>query len=116
MFSRDDIVIDDYQDEVGRRLERIARIPTHTAEKRLLVSELIKFAAESGYIKFSAGNHRWHIGRIGESYLYCVPEHKSGYLRRFRGRWVRVVCVGSGTRWIRSYLVGLVSENGDQTD
>jgi len=36
-----------------------------------------------------------------------VPENKTGYLKPYRGQIVRVICVGSGTRWIRSYLAGV---------
>ena len=108
MFLVEDTKLDDFRDEVGSLVKAINQIPTVTAQKRALVAELKKVASGHGYITFSAGNHRWHIGRIGESYLYRVPENKTGYLKPFRGQVVRVICVGSGTRWIRSYLAGVV--------
>ena len=106
MFLVEHTRADAHCDEVGRLVQAIKKIPTVTAEKRALLSELQSIATEHGYITFSAGNHRWHVGKIGESYLYEVPQNKSGYLARFRGKVVRVVCVGSGTRWIRTYMVG----------
>ena len=45
-------------------------------------------AANHGHITFSAGNHRWHVRRVGESYLYQVPENKFGHLAQFRATWL----------------------------
>jgi len=110
MFLVEDTRADTHRDEVGRLVEAIKKIPTVTAKKRALVIELRRVATEHGYITFSAGNHRWHVGRVGESYLYEVPEDKVGHLAKFRGKVVRVVCVGSGTRWIRTYIAGPVAQ------
>ncbi|MDA7749479.1 hypothetical protein N8913_04155 [Litoricola sp.] len=108
MFSVEDTIQDDRLDEVGRLVKAIQQIPTMTNEKRVLVAELQNLANSHGYITFSAGNHRWHVGKVGESYLYQVPENKLGHLAQFRGKLVRVVCIGSGTRWIRAYMAGPV--------
>ena len=110
MFLVEHTKPDTHSDEVGRLVQAIKKIPTVTAEKRALLSELQSIATEHGYITFSAGNHRWHVGKIGESYLYEVPPNKSGYLAKFRGKVVRVVCVGSGTRWVRTYIAGPVAK------
>ena len=110
MFLAEDTREDNHRDEVGQIVKAIQQIPTVTNEKRALIAELQNVAANHGYITFSAGNHRWHIGRIGESYFYRVPENKTGYLKPFAGQVVRVICVGSGTRWIRSYLAGVADE------
>ena len=107
-FSSVDIQADDYRDDVGQLVKNINQIPNLTAQKKELVTELQDFAINRGYINFSAGNHRWHIGRVGQSYLYRVPSNKTGLLAQFRGKVVRVICVGSGTRWIRSYVAGPV--------
>ena len=106
MFLAADIQEDDHQDEVGELVKAIKQIPTGTNEKRALVAELQSLAANHGYVTFSAGNHRWHVGKVGESYLYRVPENKLGHLSQFRGKLVRVVCIASGTRWIRTYMAG----------
>ena len=108
MFSVEDTIQDDRLDEVGRLIKAIQQIPTVTNEKRALIAELQNVAANRGYISFVAGNHRWHVGKVGESYLYQVPENKLGHLAQFRGKLVRVVCIGSGTRWIRAYMAGPV--------
>ena len=108
MFLAEDTREDDYRGEVGQIVKAIQQIPTVTNEKRALIAELHNVAANHGYITFSAGNHRWYVGRVGESYLYQVPENKIGHLTQFRGKMVRVVCIGSGTRWIRTYMAGPV--------
>ena len=105
-FSSVDIQADDYRDDVGQLVKNINQIPNLTARKKELVTELQNFAINRGYINFSAGNHRWHIQRVAESYFYKVPSDKLGHLRSFRGRLVRVICVGSGSRWVREYLAG----------
>ena len=109
MFLAEDTREDNHRDEVGQIVKAIQQIPTVTNEKRALIAELQNVATNYGYITFSAGNHRWHVGRVGESYLYQVPENKIGHLAQFRGKMVRVVCIGSGTRWIRTYMAGPVS-------
>jgi hypothetical protein len=108
MFLAEDTREDNHRDEVGQIVKAIQQIPTVTNEKRALIAELQNVATNHGYITFSAGNHRWHVGRVGESYLYQVPENKLGHLAQFRGEEVRVVCIGSGTRWIRIYMAGPV--------
>jgi len=108
MFLAADTRKDNYRDEIGQIVKAIQQIPTVTNEKRALIAQLQNVAANHGYITFSAGNHRWHVGRVGESYLYSVPENKLGHLAQFRGKEVRVVCIGSGTRWIRTYMAGPV--------
>jgi len=108
MFLAEDTREDNHRDEVGQIVKAIQQIPTVTNEKRALIAELQNVATNYGYVTFSAGNHRWHVGRVGESYLYQVPENKLGHLAQFRGKVVRVVCIGSGTRWIRTYMAGPV--------
>ena len=110
MFSVEDTTQDDHLDEVGQLVKAIQKIPTVTKEKKALVAELQNLAANHGYVTFSAGNHRWHVGKVGESYLYQVPEHKLGHLAQFRGKLVRVVCIASGTRWIRTYMTGPIRD------
>ena len=109
MFSAEDTREDDYQDEVGRLVKVIQQIPSLTNEKRALLNELQNLATSHGYIIFSAGNHRWHIGKVGESYLYQVPDNKLGHLAKFRGKVVRIACIASGTRWIRVYMAGPIT-------
>ena len=106
MFLAEDTREDNHRDEVGQIVKAIQQIPTVTNEKRALIAELQNVATNYGYVTFSAGNHRWHVGRVGESYLYQVPENKLGHLGKFRSKLVRIVCIASGTRWIRTYMAG----------
>ena len=106
MFLAEDTREDNHRGEIGQLVKAIQQISTVTNEKRALVVELQNIAVNNDYITFSAGNHRWHVGKVGESYLYQVPENKLGHLAQFRGKLVRVVCIASGTRWIRTYMAG----------
>jgi hypothetical protein len=92
-------------DEIGRMLKQLRAIRTNTSEKKNLLSLLKAKLIESGYREFVGKANRYGFGPIGASYLYSVPDKKRGYLQPFRGKLVRLVCVGSG-RFDRNIMVG----------
>lgn len=105
-FSLDDVEEDNFTDEIGVLIKAFQKIPTHTHKKIELISHLKKVGLQTGYIEFRGFTHKFHIGRIGQSYLYDVPLQKTGHLRRFRGKKIRVACIESGPRWVRQYMAG----------
>lgn len=108
MFSFSDVEQENYSDEIGTLIRAIQKIPTHTQSKVKLISELKVVCKNKGYITFSGFTQNFHIGRIGQSYFYDVPLSKTGHLRKFRGKRIRVICIASGLRWMREYMVGEV--------
>ena len=98
---------DDLGDEIGQALKQFNGIDRWVKEKYSLKADLIKLLKRKRYKEFSGCPYRYSIQRIGESYLYDVPENQRGNLEKFSGKRVRIVCVGSG-RYARWLMVGKV--------
>ena len=108
MFSEKDMLIDDHNDEIGHLLKQIGELMTFTKKKQDLVCDLITLGEKQKYIVFWGYTHRYFIGRVGQSFIYKVPKNKRGNLTKFKGKTVRVICVGSGVRFIRQYMAGII--------
>ena len=108
MFSKEDILQDLYEDEIGCLLKQIREIKTFTKKKLELISEVTNTAKKQGYITFCGYTHRYFIGRVGESFIYHVPKTKKGNLQKFKGKTIRVICIGSGERFVRHYMAGVI--------
>ena len=97
----DDIIVD-YQ-------RRLAALPTWTKEKRQLVEELRMVLAEAGFGEFTAHRARcFHLTGLGKDTVRAIPEHRRGALSDWRGKTVRIICVGPG-RCERGYAAGPTS-------
>ena len=108
MFSKEDMLKDNYEDEIKNILNMINKIQFNTKKKQELVSDLINLGIKKKYIIFGAYTHRYFIGRIGDSFIYDVPVKKRGNLKKFKGKTIRVICIGSGIRFCRDYMAGIV--------
>ena len=108
MFSEKDMLKDDQNDEIGHLLTKIGELTTFTKKKQDLVRDLIKLGKKKKYIIFWGYTHRYFIGRVGQSFIYKVPKNKRGNLAKFEGKKIRVICIGSGVRFIRQYMAGIV--------
>ncbi len=108
MINMEDVIEDHKNDEIGKK---ISEMQSHTAGskiKREAISELCELMKSKKYISFESGAKYYATIRVGESFLYDVPTKKTGHLMGFRGKRVRVVCVGSGKYDKRSYMAGNV--------
>ena len=92
-------------DQIGLVIKELQSIPTFTKAKRAVVERLIGLLNQSGYKMFNGKANRYGFGPIGASYLYRVPGDKRGHLEPYRGKLVRLVCVGSGI-FDRNIMVG----------
>lgn len=108
VFSLDDVEEDNLTDEIGVLINAVQKIPTHTKHKKKLIGELQKVCQSTGYINFQGSTPTFHIGKIGQSYLYDVPIKKTGHLLKFRGKRIRVICIASGKLSTRYYMAGEV--------
>ena len=108
MFSKEDILKDYCEDEIGSILKQISEIETFTKKKQELVSEVINIGKHHKYICFVGYTHRYFIGKVGQSFIYNVPKNKRGNLEQFKGKTIRVICIGSGRRWVREYMAGVI--------
>lgn len=103
VIAEDAISPDTVNDLVGAKLRRFNRILPWTGEKLRLRDELDALCERHGYIGFMGDPRNYVAHLVGQSYLYDVPPNKRGWLERFRGQRVRVICLHSGKfrRWLR---------------
>lgn len=99
------VIEDPKNDQIGTLLKEIQAIPTFTKAKKSILGRIIKLLEQSGYKTFNGKASRYGFGPIGASYLLRVPEDKRGHLEPYRGKLVRLVCVGSGI-FDRNIMVG----------
>ena len=107
MISDDTVIDDNLDDDVSVILKAMANEDTWTSKKSVLREELVSLLKKRRYLAFVGSPYKYYAHRVGDSYLYDVPRYKQGWLKPFRGKRVRVVCVGSG-RYKRDYMVGVV--------
>ncbi len=107
MFTVEQTVDDDYQDDIGKILKEVISIPTWTKMKKQLMDEALLLMAKK-YISFEASYGYYFMSSVGDSYLYNVPMNKTGHLKKFRGQKIRIVCALSGPRWKRTFMAGPV--------
>lgn len=98
-----DVSPDNFDGVIGANLARMREIEGWTAEKRQLRRDLEAITPWFGYAGWTVDPRDYLVQRVGESFLYNVPLNKRGNFSVFRGKRVRVICLGSGafTRWVR---------------
>jgi len=103
MINTNEILKDPLDDSIGRLLSKLACYQAFTKEKHEVVSQVIKSITKKNHLFFPGQKQNYHISAAGESFIYKVALNKRGYLKQFRGKTIRLICVGSGTRWNREY-------------
>ena len=108
MIRKNDIVADPKDDYAGALLRRYERGKTRRRRAELagIVKALRLVLQRSGYIEFRGHHDAYHLDHVGDSYLYHVPENKRGYLKVFRGKVVRIVCVGNHKLYTKELMAG----------
>jgi hypothetical protein len=104
------IMKDEFVDDVLALLKLLTARKGWNNEARLNQKKLWALLDSKDYITFTAGYSDYIASAIGDSYLYDVPMYKRGYLAKYRGKRVRVVCVASGSNRYRDYMVGVVGD------
>jgi hypothetical protein len=108
MSIKDEGTADTLNDRVGQLGRAIRSQPRFNKQAAQLKADLIRAATEVQYIEFTARTTIYGTWRIGESLLFNVPLNRRGALTVFRGKAIRVVCVGSG-RYTRQLMAGVVA-------
>ncbi len=98
-----DVRPDPFDDILGAKIRRMQSIEGWTSEKRRLQRDLETMSSWFGYVGWTVDPRTYLVHQVGQSFLYDVPVHKRGNFAIFRGKRVRVFCLGSGafTRWVR---------------
>lgn len=96
MIDENAILPDNIRDPATFKLKAMLNEDGWTSTKSRLRYELVQHLQNEHYIEFEGCPYRYHITKVGESYLYDVPLYKQGFLKKYRGKRVRIVCVGAG--------------------
>lgn len=95
---------DTLQDEVGKTLLRLNSLTNWNSEKQNLLKDLICLLEKNKYKKLILKEHRYQVGKVGNSFIYEISMTRRGLFSPFRGKSVRVICVASG-RFDRTVMV-----------
>lgn len=94
MIDLDHIVEDPMDDEVGLLIPPVISGTTWNAERFQKRDKLFQKLKARKYYSFVGNFQRYRLQRVGQSYLYQVPLTKKGHLKQFRGKLIRIICVG----------------------
>lgn len=94
-FHLENQIEDNLDDEVGRCLRNLHLNRTWTAEKKRLFAQLEVLTKRERYLLFTGDYRDYHLERKGQSCIYAVPLSQRGALKIYRGKHVRLICVGS---------------------
>jgi hypothetical protein len=103
MFIKENVIEDLCTDEAGNLMKALHEIETWTKSKRAIFDSLIKLLQKNDHIYFRGHPDKYHLSVIGSSCFYNIPLNRRGHLSVYRGKLVRLVCVGSG-RYDREYM------------
>lgn len=109
-FFNEAALVDDFNDEAREYLNILQENSSWSSVKKEAQSALKLLLKEQRYIQFHSTYKRYGVSTVGASYLYDVPLYKQGNLSPFRGKRVRIVCVGSGRHTDRVYMAGVVAD------
>jgi len=98
------VIEDKTNDEVSKLLIKLNNVPNWTAEKQSILKELLLLLEYMDYKMLILKEHRYKVGKVGNSFIYEVAENRRGLFAPFRGKSVRVVCIASG-RFDRTVMV-----------
>jgi len=98
-----DVHPDPFDDILGAKIRRMQSIEDWTSQKRRLQGDIDAMCSRFGYVGWTVDPRTYLVHQVGQSFVYDVPLTKRGNFAIFRGKRVRIVCLGSGalTRWVR---------------
>ena len=97
-------ITDKTNDEVSKLITKLNKVPNWTSEKQLLLKELVKLLENLNFKILILKEHRYKVGKVGNSFIYEISNKRRGLFAPFRGKSVRVICVASG-RFDRTVMV-----------
>ena len=95
MIHPENAIPDPLSDVPGAVIMALQKRTEWGVEQKALLEQLQKMLLRKGYIRFCGKTSFHHLASVGSSCLYDVPRNKRGHLSAFRGKRVRIVCVGS---------------------
>ncbi len=84
---------DTLDDAIGKILNQMRPL-TWTKEKHALKERLVDQVFAEDYIGFTGSPMFYGLGSSGESAIVIVKPQQRGHLKAYRGRAVRLICLG----------------------
>lgn len=98
------VTSDTIEDELTKKLLQLNSIPSWTSEKQNFLKDLISHLEKNHFKQLVLKEHRYTVGKVGNSFIFKIADNRRGLFAPFRGKSVRVICVGSG-RFDRTVMV-----------
>ncbi len=109
MLKIEDQKLDCYDDELANSIAQLSKLETWDAEAKRLFAQIERLCQTNKFIYFTGDYRDYHLTRKGQSAIYDVPMNQRGILDRFRGKRVRIVCMGGWDSYAgRWFYVGEV--------
>ena len=109
MLKAEDALLDTVDDKVRSSLTAVNAHATWNGERIALFEGLRQLLIKLKYKRFNSDGRRYHLFRKGQSCLYDVPENQRGFLRAFRKKRIRLICLGAWDSYSgRTYAVAEV--------
>jgi len=84
---------------------------TNTKEQQWTKKNIIESLKKRGYITYTGDSRAFGgLSTIGMSVIYKVPLDKRGNLQQFKGKTIRICCIGSGDHAQREYIAGPIKQ------
>jgi UDP-2,3-diacylglucosamine pyrophosphatase LpxH len=94
MLNIEDQQPDSYKDELAVSIAQLEKLETWDAEAKQLFKKIERLCQRKKFIFFTGDFRDYHLTRKGQSAIYDVPMNQRGKLEKFRGKRVRVICMG----------------------
>jgi hypothetical protein len=109
MLKIEDQLPDDYKDDLALAIHKLSQLQTWDAEAKEIFKDIEKICERKKYKKFSGDFRDYHLTRKGQSAIYVVPLNQRGSLEVFKGKRVRLICLGGWDSYAgRWFYAGLV--------
>lgn len=106
---------DAIKDEISLLLEKFRNTSGWKSDKVNQLKSIIELLEKTGYERFILKEHRYAIGKVGNSFCYLISDKRRGLFSKFRSKSVRVICIASG-RFDRTVMVKAIDSEGTQID
>ncbi len=100
----------DLDDELDGLISKMLSMSSWTRQK-FDVLDSIKDRISKARYKYFYGRPHYYFGikQVGQETVMRVPPGRRGFLKRFRNKTIRLICIGSG-RFERQYAAGVTTK------
>jgi len=92
------------QDLIPSLLSKFNSLTLNTVEWRETKNKIIEELKKQNAFFYDTHHTTFPVNRVGSSFEFNVPENKKGYLKPYRGKKVRAICLYS-KKFIRHFAI-----------